>query len=504
MPSKRVNLPGLQLNIMTKTLHVDVLIVGAGLSGVASAYHLRKQCPGKSFALLDAHESFGGTWHLHRYPGARSDSDLYTFGYRFKPWTGNPIANRDQILAYMGEVIEENDLARHIHYGHRVLSASWDSASSLWTLTAEVIATGEQRQFTANFLWMCQGYYRHEQGYTPDWPGFADFKGEVIHPQHWPENANYAGKRVIVIGSGATAATLIPNMARDCAKLTMLQRSPAYFNHARNINAMADELRRLEIDESWIHEIVRRKVVRDRADFAALAQANPQKVREDLINGVRASLGPDFDVDKHFTPRYMPWQQRVAFVPDGDLFQVIREGHVDVVTDEIERFTESGVLLKSGQLIEADLIITATGFNLAALGDIAFAVDGQPVRYADTTTYRGLMFTGIPNMALVLGYGRFSWTLRADLIGDFVCRLLQHMDERGLKQVAVVNREDEPVSTPIKTSTAPPFNPGYLLRNAHLFPKVSKHGDWQRSDDYLVESAEFPHIDLNSPSFSFA
>lgn len=488
----------------TATEHLDVIIIGAGLSGIASAYHLTRQCPDKTFALLEAHEDFGGTWLIHRYPGARSDSDLYTFGYRFKPWTGKPIASRDEILEYMGEVIEENDLGSRIRYGHRVLKASWCSERNRWTLDIERAGTGERLSLTANFLWMCQGYYRHSEGYTPEWPDFSRYQGTIVHPQHWPENLDYHGKRVIVIGSGATAATLIPAMARDCAHVTMVQRSPTYFTSGRNANVLADQLRELEIDESWIHEIVRRRIIFDRAAFIRQAQQNPEKIREDLLAGVRKGLGPEFDIDTHFTPRYKPWQQRVAFVPDGDLFQVIREGHASVVTDEIERFTETGLKLKSGQSIDADIIITATGFNLNALGDIHFEVDGKPIVYSQTTTYRGMMFIGIPNMVLLLGYGRFSWTLRADLIGDFVCRLLKHMTDKRAQKISLVDREDEAPDLPAEPGSGPIFNPGYLLRNMHILPQISKRRDWLRNDDYLVEREEFPKIDLDGPTFQYS
>src|ERR1700722_17449483 len=378
--------------------HFDVVIVGAGISGVGVAYHLTKQCPGTSFIVREAKESFGGTWLTHRYPGIRSDSDLYTFGYRFKPWTGAPIATATEILRYMGDVIVENDLARHIRYRHMISSARWSSSDNRWTIEATRTDTGEAVRFTANFLWMCQGYYRHTEGYTPTWENMERFKGRIVHPQTWPEDLDYAGKNVVVIGSGATAATLIPAIAADCKHITMLQRSPTFFRTGRNAIEIADELRELAIDETWIHEIVRRKILHDQAVFTSRSFSEPETVKQELLSAVRAYLGPEYDVDTHFTPHYRPWRQRIAFIPDGDLFEGIRASKASVVTDEIETFTESGLLLKSGKSLDADIIVTATGFNLSVLGDIAFAIDGKTLDFADTVTYRGMMFTGVPNM----------------------------------------------------------------------------------------------------------
>ena len=402
-----------------RTEYFDVLIVGAGISGIGAAYHLTKQCPGKSFVVLETQESFGGTWLTHRYPGIRSDSDLHTFGYRFKPWTSAPIATAAEILAYMGEVITENDLGRHIRYQHSIASASWSSRDNLWTIEATRTDTGEPVRITANFLWMCQGYYRHTEGYTPRWDGMEDFKGRIVHPQTWPEDLDYKGKTVVVIGSGATAATLIPAIAKECGHVTMLQRSPTYFRTGRNAIALAEELRALGIQEEWIHEIVRRKILFEQDVFTRRSFSEPDTVKQELLGAVRAELGPDYDVETHFTPSYRPWRQRIAFVPDADLFKGIASGKASIVTDEIERFTATGLQLKSGKALEADIIITATGFHLNVLGDIAFTIDDQPLVFSDTVTYRGMMFTGVPNMAWVFGYFRASWTLRADLVGGF-------------------------------------------------------------------------------------
>lgn len=487
----------------TTAEHFDVLIVGAGISGVGGAYHLSTQRPGTSYVVLEGLENFGGTWWMHRYPGIRSDSDLYTFGYRFKPWVGAPIASAEEILKYMGEVIEENDLGKHIRYGHRITSATWSTPDRRWTIEAVRADSGETVRFTCNFLWMCQGYYRHSEGYTPEWEGMETFKGRIVHPQTWPEDLDYKGKKVIVIGSGATAATLIPAIAGDTAHTTLLQRSPTYFIPGRNENELANTLRELEIPEEWIHEIVRRKVLFDQAAFTKRAVEESEAVKEELLAGVRAFVGPDFDVDKHFTPRYRPWRQRIAFVPDGDLFQGVVAGKASVVTDEIDRFTEKGILLKSGQELEADIIVTATGFNLSVLGDIAFTIDGKPLNFADTVTYRGMMFTGVPNMVWVFGYFRASWTLRADLIGDFVCRLLAHMEKKGASMVSVALRPSDKDMKLGPWIDPENFNPGYLMRGMHLLPKKGDRPEWQHTQDYWAEKDEIPAIDLDDAAFVY-
>ncbi|HEV3499524.1 MAG TPA: NAD(P)/FAD-dependent oxidoreductase [Bradyrhizobium sp.] len=485
------------------TEHFDVLIVGAGISGVGSAYHLTTQLPGTSFVVLEAQESFGGTWLTHRYPGIRSDSDLHTFGYRFKPWTSAPIATAAEIRAYMGEVIAENGLGKHIRYRHQISSASWSSATDQWTIEAVRTDTGEALSFTANFLWMCQGYYRHSEGYTPEWKGTESFKGRIIHPQRWPDDPDLSGKKVVVIGSGATAATLIPAIADSCGHITMLQRSPTYFRTGRNAIELAETLRQLQVSEEWIHEIVRRKILFEQDTFTRRSFSEPEVVKNELLGGIRAVLGNDYDIETHFTPSYRPWRQRIAFVPDADLFQAIKSGKASVVTDEIDRFTETGILLKSGKTLEADIIITATGFNLNVLGDIAFEIDGKPLDFAETVTYRGMMFTGVPNMAWVFGYFRASWTLRTDLVADFVCRLLEHMKKKGARKVAPALRPQES-NMPLQSWIDPEnFNPGYLMRDMHLLPKRGDKPEWQHSQDYWAEKDEFPAIDLDDAAFVY-
>lgn len=477
--------------------HVDVLVVGAGISGIGAAYHLQTQRPGTSFLVLDALESYGGTWWTHRYPGIRSDSDLFTFGYRFKPWKGVPIASGESILEYLGEVIDENGLAPHIRYRHRIESASWSTDDRLWTVDVVRLDTGERLRFTTSFMWMCQGYYRHGVGYTPEWEGMDTFAGEVVHPQLWPEDIDLSGKRVVVIGSGATAATLIPNIADRCAHVTMLQRSPTFFFVKPNTNEVADMLRELDIPDEWTHEIVRRKVIHDQDAITKMSFEQPEVLREFLIETIRPLLPEGFDVDRHFNPSYRPWQQRIAVLPDGDLFRSVREGTASVATDQIVRFDETGIQLASGEHLDADVVITATGFDLSVLGDIAFAVDGHAVDYADTVTYRGMMFTGVPNLAYVFGYFRASWTLRADLIADFVCRLLAHMEERGATMVTPALRDEE-ADMELRPWVEPDnFNPGYLTRSMHLMPRQGDRNPWRLLHDYTEEKELLPGADLD-------
>jgi cation diffusion facilitator CzcD-associated flavoprotein CzcO len=491
----------------TKAEHFDVVIVGAGISGVGGAYHLKQQCPDKTFVVLEALESFGGTWLMHRYPGIRSDSDLYTFGYRFKPWVGPPIATAGEIRKYMNEVIDENDLGRHIRYRHRITNARWSSREHLWTVDAvrtdEGTGAEEQLRFTCNFLWMCQGYYRHAKGYTPDWKGMERFKGRIVHPQTWPEDLDYSGKNVLVIGSGATAATVVPAIAGKARHVCMLQRSPTYFIPGRNENDLANMLRELQVDEAWIHEIVRRKVLHDQEQFTQRCLKEPEAVTAELLGAVRALVGPDYDVDTHFTPRYRPWRQRIAFVPDGDVFAGVKSGKASVVTDEIDTFTEKGILLKSGRELEADIIVTATGFDLSVLGDIAFEIDGKPLNFNDTVTYRGMMFTGIPNMLWVFGYFRASWTLRADMLADFVCKLLKTMDAKGARKVTVALRPEDADMPLLPWIDPENFNPGYLMRGMHLLPKRGDKPEWQHNQDYWAEKDQIPAIDLEDAAFVY-
>jgi cation diffusion facilitator CzcD-associated flavoprotein CzcO len=483
------------LDVKTETF--DVLIVGAGISGIDAAYHLRNYFPERTFVVLDALDDFGGTWRTHKYPGARSDSDLYTFGYKFKPWVGPPIATAEEIRTYLSEVIEENDLAPHIRYRHQVETASWSSESSQWTVTATDGAAGEPRRFAANFLWMCQGYYRHDQGYTPQWPGFDQYQGRVVHPQTWPEDLDLTGKRVVIIGSGATTATLVPAISGQCAHVTVLQRSPTYYWPGPNRNEVADMLRELDLPEEWVHEIVRRKILHDMKVMMDVAFEQPEFAKDVLIETVRPLLPEGFDVETHFTPRYRPWQQRLARVPDGDIFTAISAGKVSMVTDQIERFTQHGILTQSGEELAADVVITATGFHLSVLGEVAFEVDGEAVDFAKTVTWRGMMFTGVPNLVWVFGYFRASWTLRADLVCELVGRMFIHMKELGAAAVTPQLRPQDATMAIGSWIDPENFNPGYLMRSMDKMPQRGEKVEWQHNQDYWLEKDLLPVVDLD-------
>ncbi len=480
-----------------------MLIVGAGISGLGSAYHLSRQCPDKTFVVLEALEDFGGTWLVHRFPGIRSDSDLYTFGYRFKPWVGPAMASGEEIHAYLGEVVGENRLSGHIRYLHRVSSASWSSDDDLWTIEATRADTGERLCFTASFLWMCPGYYRHAQGYTPHWPGMDLFRGPVVHPQTWPKDLEYDDKEVLVIGSGATMATIVPALATRCAHVTVLQRSPTYFLPVPTRDPFAETLRQLEVPEEWFHTIMRKKMLYDQELLTRTCREDPEFMKAELVNGIRQLLPDDFDVGRHFTPRYRPWQQRLAIVPDGDLFKAIAAGQVSMVTDEIDTFTGKGVLLESGDELTADIIVTATGLNISMLGDIEFTIDGTLLDAAERVSYRGMMFTGVPNLAWIFGYFRNTWTLRSDLVGDFVCRLLNHMDELGVKRVTPDLRPEDIDEPRLAWVDPEDMSSNYLKRGAHLLPKRLNKREWQHTQDYWSEKDELPAADLDDGCLIF-
>jgi cation diffusion facilitator CzcD-associated flavoprotein CzcO len=483
--------------------HFDVLFIGAGISGIGGACHLRSQSPDRTMAILDDQESFGGTWMTHRYPGIRSDSDMFTFGYRFKPWVGAPIARGAEILNYLGEVIEEHRLQEHIRYRHKVLMAAWSTQTSRWTVEGVRTDTGERFAVTANFLWMGQGYYRHDRGYMPHWPGLEKFRGELVHSQEWPDDLVLDDKRVLVIGSGATAATLIPAIAGRCRHVTMLQRSPTYFRTRRNVDDLAELLRGLDVPDTWVHEIVRRKILKEQQAFARKAMEDPDAARSELLAAVREHLGSQELVDKHFTPRYLPFRQRIAHVPDGDLFKAVRSGQVSMVTDEILQFEESGVRTKSGELIEADLVVAATGIELVVMGDIAFSVDGKPVDFSREVMYRGAMFTGVPNLLWVFGYFRASWTLRVDLLGDLFCRLLANMDKKGVEQVTPRLREQDAEMRILPWVEESNFNPNYLRRVMDKMPRQGDRTPWRYMHDYWVDLDELARADLDDGALVF-
>lgn len=487
----------------TNTESVDVIIVGAGISGIDAAYHLQQEFPEKSFALLERQSSFGGTWLTHKYPGIRSDSDLYTFGFSWKPWTGVPIATAAEILNYLDEALDEQDIRRHIRYRKSVTSARWDSTQNCWTVTVEDLHNGEVNSISCKFLWMCQGYYRHEKGYTPDFPGSDDYAGQIVHPQNWPDGLDYKNKRVVVIGSGATAATLIPAMADDCEHITMLQRSPTYFYARPNNNELADMLAPLELPDEWRHEIMRRKYLHDQKTITRRSFDEPEALRADLLAAAQQYLGDDYPLDPHFTPVYRPWRQRLAVVPDGDLFKSIKAGQASVVTDKIDRFTETGIALQSGDTLEADIIITATGFEMCVLGDIEFSIDGKPLDFSKCVGHHGIMYTGVPNLAWMFGYLRTSWTMRADLIAGFICRLFHFMEQHGYAVVTPQLRDSD-TNMPLRPFVEEEnFNAGYLMRSMHMMPKQGDREPWIISQDYHSEKDTIPATDLQNGSLVY-
>lgn len=482
--------------------HFDFLIIGAGISGIGAARHLREQFADRSLAILEAMDGFGGTWWTHRYPGARSDSDLFTYGYGFKPWTGNAIATADEIRHYLAETIEENDLAPLIRYGHKVQSARWSSEDRRWTLEVTHSGSDEVQTFTTGFLWVCAGYYDHGQGYTPKWPTLKDFKGQVIHPQHWPQELDYSGKRIVVIGSGATAATLIPSLAPDAGHVTMLQRSPTFFLPASE-HPLVPLLKPLNLPEDWYHEIMRRAFIARTDEIVQTSRQYPEAMRAFLLGEIRSHLPEGFDIDKHFNPGYRPWQQRIAVVPNGDFFQAMREGKASVVTDTIENFDASGIQLTGGGHLDADIIVTATGFNLKLFGGIAFSVDGAPVDFRERISYRGVMIEGMPNMAYTQGYFRSSWTLRCDLVCDWVCRLLAHMHEQGHAEVRpTVAAADEGMQR-LSWIEADNFNAGYVLRAQDAMFGQGDRQPWRHDLEYAQERVVLSAASLQDGALAY-
>jgi monooxygenase len=457
--------------------HVDVLIVGAGLSGVGAGCHLETTCPGKTYAILEGRDSLGGTWDLFRYPGIRSDSDMYTLGYAFRPWSeAKAIADGPAILKYVKETANEYGVDRKIRYNHRVVRAEWSTADARWTVEATRTDTGETVRMTCGFLLVCTGYYRYDEGYTPEFAGTERFKGRIVHPQFWAEDVDYAGKRVVVIGSGATAVTLVPAMAETAAHVTMLQRSPSYVVSLPAEDPVARLVRRLP--KRTAYSIVRWKNVLLTMLVFQLSRRRPNVVKSMIRKGLERQLPPGYDIDTHFKPRYNPWDQRMCLVPDGDLFQVIGDGRASVVTDKIETFTETGLELESGAELEADLIVTATGLNMLPLGGMDVAVDGSEVSIPKTMGYKGMMLSGVPNMAVALGYTNASWTLKCDLTCAYVCRLLKHMDENGYRQ-CVAERDASVTEEPFID-----FTSGYILRAIDKFPRQGSRAPWRLYQNY--------------------
>ena len=478
--------------------HHDVLIVGAGLSGVGAGCHLQLDCPGKSYAILEAREAIGGTWDLFRYPGIRSDSDMFTLGYSFKPWTETKaIADGSSIRNYIVETAAEHGIGDHIRLGHRVVRADWSSQDARWTLTVEQTATGETIELTCGFVYWCSGYYRYDQGFSPPFPGVERFTGPVIHPQHWPEDLDYSGKRVVVIGSGATAVTLVPSMAERAAHVTMLQRSPSYVVSLPARDRVADFLRR-RLSDRVAYAIVRWKnVVRTMLSFE-LSRRRPELMKKLLRRGLQLQLPGGFDIDTHFNPRYNPWDQRLCLVPDGDLFHALGDGRASIVTDRIETFTEDGLKLASGAELKADVVVTATGLNVTLFGGTPIAVDGRQVSLSERVAYKGMMLSGVPNMALALGYTNASWTLKCDLVSEYLCRLLNHMDAHGYDRCTPIEPGPDQPRTPIID-----FKSGYVLRVVDQLPKQGARTPWRLHQNYFKDIRMFRHAPLEDGAVRF-
>ena len=480
--------------------HFDVLIVGAGLSGIGAAWHLQKKCPQKRYAILEGREASGGTWDLFRYPGVRSDSDMYTLGYRFRPWTdAKAIADGPAILKYIRDVASDHGIDAKIRYEHRVVAASWSTAEARWTVEVECGPQRERRTLSCNFLWMCSGYYDYTGGYLPDFPGMDRFKGRVVHPQKWTDDIDYAGKRVVVIGSGATAVTLVPAMAdTGAAHVTMLQRSPTYMAMRPSEDPFATKMRR-RLPLELAYAVTRWRNVLYGMYVYQMCKRQPEKVKRLLLGGVRKALGPDYDVATHFTPRYNPWDQRLCLVPDADFFRAIRQGKVSVVTDHIETFTETGLGLKSGAELMADLIVTATGLVLIPLGGVELTVDGRAVEPSQTFIYKGMMYSDVPNLASVFGYTNASWTLKADLVCEYVCRLLNLMDRKGYRYCMPHNGDPALEAEPWVD-----FSSGYIQRALKQQPKQGSKRPWKLYQNYVLDLTSLRFGALRDQAMTFA
>ena len=470
---------------MTEENYFDVIVVGAGISGIGSAYRLQKECPDRSFAILEGRPNLGGTWDLFRYPGIRSDSDMHTLGFSFKPWKeAKSIADGPAILEYLEETVDEFAIKEKIKFNLHVSTAEWSNQKNQWTLKASNNATGETVLYTCNFLLMCSGYYSYKSGYTPSFEGVESYSGQIVHPQEWPEDIDYDGKKIVVIGSGATAVTLVPAMADAAEHVVMLQRSPTYVVARPDHDAFARLLRKI-LPEKVAYYLTRKKNIFGQNYIYKLTRKDPEKVKEKLLSGVRMALGPDYDVERHFTPSYNPWDERLCLIPNGDLFKSIRKGKVSVSTEAIDCFTSEGILLKTGEELKADIIVTATGLNLVTLGEVEFRIDGAPVDFSETWTYKGLAYSDVPNLISTFGYINASWTLRADINSSYACRILNHMKKTGTKKVTPRLRESD-MDMP-QRNWIEGFSSGYMKRSMSEMPKQGDREPWLNTQDFYKD-----------------
>ena len=478
--------------------HVDVLIVGAGLSGIGAARQLQMHCPKKSFVIVEGRESLGGTWDLFKYPGIRSDSDMHTMGFSFRPWTEEKvIASGSSILNYLKDTAAEYGIDRFIRYSQRVLEVHWSSADAQWTVTMEKGAQKERVSYTCSFLFMCTGYYNYDKGYTPEFAGSESFRGAIVHPQLWPENLDYAGKQVVIIGSGATAVTLVPAMAKTAAHVTMLQRSPTYIVARPDVDPLVPKLRRF-MSAQWASRLARWKNIAMGMYFYHLSRTKPEKVAAAIIGGAQLHLGPEYDVGTHFTPSYKPWDQRMCLVPDGDLFGAIRKGDATIVTDKIERFTERGIKLQSGRELDADVIVTATGLKMQLISGVSMFVDGTKIELSKTFNYKGTMFSGVPNFAITIGYTNASWTLKAELTSMYFCRLINYMERRGYRS-AMPTLTDDVGEQPLMN-----LQSGYVQRELAHLPKQGLKKPWTLQQNYPKDILALRYGRVDDGTMQFA
>ena len=470
---------------MTEENNFDVIVVGAGISGIGSAYRLQKECPDRSFVILEGRPNLGGTWDLFRYPGIRSDSDMHTLGFSFKPWkAAKSIADGPAILEYLEETVDEFENREKIKFNHHVSAAEWSNEKDCWTLTVSNSETGDISDYTCNFLLMCSGYYSYKSGYTPSFEGVETYSGQIVHPQEWPEDIDYDAKKIVVIGSGATAVTLVPAMAESAEHVVMLQRSPTYVVARPDHDPFAAMLRKV-LPEKVAYYLTRKKNIFGQNYIYKLTRKDPEKVKEKILTGVRMSLDEDFDVERHFTPSYNPWDERLCLVPNGDLFKSIRKGKVSVVTETIDRFTPEGILLKTGEELKADIIVTATGLNLVTLGEVEFRIDGDPVDFSRTWIYKGLAYSDVPNLISTFGYINASWTLRADINSSYACRLLNHMRKTGTKRATPKLRESD-MDMP-QRDWIEGFSSGYMKRSMSEMPKQGDREPWLNTQDFYKD-----------------